>query len=476
MIFFIALGISLLLSAARDPLHLDALSLSQRLEDGRLTALELMQATLSRIDELNPQLNAVILLSDRDVLLQKASKADRSERKGWLHGIPTAIKDLSNVRGFPTTMGGSPLCNDDAQQESDPWVQRLLDAGAIVIGKTNTPEAGLGSHTYNRRWGTTLNPYNSSLSAGGSSGGAAVAIASHMLAIADGSDMMGSLRNPAGWNHLYSLRPTAGLLEYEADSPRNPLDYPISTVGPMARSVRDLRAFLGTMVGPDEFSKLRHDDSSIGEDPKLWRIAWLGNWNGAFPMEAGVLETCRRALADLEKVSAVEVVDVADCIFPAEDLWRSWTTIRSAWISYTELQKHSEEVLLGNSSLVRDELQWEVKRGLAISSEELHAAGNTANHWTEAAELLFQEYDAFALPSAQVWPFPSEWSRPARIGDVEMDTYHRWMEVVVPASLGGLPAVTVPGGFSKDGMPMGIQLVGRRYEDHKLLQLAQPFK
>jgi amidase len=207
----------------QDILALDAIGISTLLEKGDLTAVELMEFTLDRIERINPLVEAIVLLRDRTELLEEAQQADRSPRKGWLHGIPIAIKDLSNCKGTPTTMGGSPLYQDFVPTASDCFVQRLLDSGAIVIGKTNTPEEGLGSHTYSRL-GRTCNPYNLSKSAGGSSGGAAVAVATRLLAFADGSDMMGSLRNPAGWNNLYSLRPTSGMLEHE-NITRNPLDY-----------------------------------------------------------------------------------------------------------------------------------------------------------------------------------------------------------------------------------------------------------
>jgi amidase len=428
---------------------------SSRAEQTFLAASVLLQGSLFPID------------TSSLVLLKEASEADHAARKGWLHGIPIAVKDLSNAEGFPTTMGGSPLVQDESPaKESDPFVQRLTDAGAIIIGKTNSPESGLGSHTYNQQWGTTVNPYNTQLSAGGSSGGAAVAVASKMLALADGSDMMGSLRNPAGWNHLYSIRPTAGILEYDPH-PRNPLDYPISTVGPMARNVQDLTAFLTTMVGKSKYT------CSSSSDEKF-RIAWLGDWNGAYPMEKGIIDLCRQALAQ----SSTQVEDhQGEAIFPAHDLWKSWITIRSAVISHNELETHGKEALLGESSPVRDELKWEVRRGLKVTDDELDDARQIAQKWSLVVEnyMLLNNYDAIALPSAQVWPFPKQWSRPESIGDVVMDTYHRWMEVVVPASLAGLPVVTVPAGFSEKGLPMGIQLIGRIHEENRLLQLGQRF-
>lgn len=458
-----------------DILALDATSLSNALENSDIGIVELMKATLHQVDRVNPSVHAIVSLRDRNELMEEAAQASRSPRKGWLHGIPIAIKDLSNCKGIPTTFGGSPLFKDFVPGQSDPFVQRLIDAGAIVIGKTNTPESGLGSHTFNKRWGTTRNPCNLSRSAGGSSGGAAVAVATHILVLADGSDMMGSLRNPAGWNNLYSIRPTAGMLEY-LESDRNPLDYPISTVGPIARSPEDLARCLETMAGSDRFqAPLDSFQASMEQlDMKGLKIAWLGDWAGAYPVEKDILGLCRLALCTFEKMG-VEIDDMKKPIFPANKLWKSWTTIRSAVISSVEILVHGKDAL--RKSNIRSELKWEVERGLTISDEELAAAGFIAKEWSVRLEQLFTEgYDAIALPSAQVWPFPVDWDWPKEISGRRMDTYHRWMEIAVPISLAGLPCVTIPAGFGADsGVSMGIQIAGRRGEDAKLLQIANAY-
>jgi amidase len=460
----------------QDILTLDAHGISTALEKGELTAVELMEFTLDRIGRINPLVgDAIVLLRDRTELLEEAAQADSSLRKGWLHGIPIAIKDLSNCQGIPTTMGGSllPLFQDFVPLSSDPFVQRLIDAGAIVIGKTNTPEGGLGSHTYSRL-GRTCNPYDLSKSAGGSSGGAAVAVVTRMLALADGSDMMGSLRNPAGWNNLYSIRPTAGMMEYD-ETARNPLDYPISTVGPIARTVQDLAQCLETMAGSDKFKAV--DATEYGEISGL-KVAWLGDWAGNLPVEDGILPLCREALGVLATASGVEVHDIEQPLFPASQLWKAWTTIRSAVISSATIAAHGEKAILKSCvpGAVRPELKWEVERGLSISDDSLAEAGTIAREWSTLLEDLFaNKYDVIALPSAQLWPFPAEWDWPKEVAGKPMDSYHRWMEVVVPVSLAGLPCVTVPAGFGANGLPIGIQLAGRRGEDAKLLRLAQAY-
>ena len=347
-------------------LSLDARSLSLKLRSREISAIELMTATLNRLDRLNPIYNAVVLQpQDRTQLLAQAYQCDQQSQgnRGWLHGIPIAIKDLSNVKGFPTTNDGSPLSDPTcASRFSDPFVQRMIDDGCIVIGKTNTPESGLGSHTYNRLFGTTRNAYDPTRSAGGSSGGAAVAVANRILCIADGSDMMGSLRNPAGWNNLYSVRPTAGMLEYLPLN-RNPLPYPISTPGPMARTVHDLALLLETMAPPHTFQApaWAREDLEIPSDHKF-RILWLGDWHGALPMEHDILKICREAIESALQPLGHKVEPPHGALFSLEQLWHSWTTIRSAVVAEIELGMHDRATIL-KLGTVRGELQWEINRG-----------------------------------------------------------------------------------------------------------------
>ena len=455
-----------------DILSLDACTLSKRMEMGDITAVQLMEATLERVHRLNPTYRAIINLAPDNVLLEKAQQADKTPRRGWLHGIPLAVKDLSNARCFPTTLGGSPLVDHDIVSDtSDDFCRHLMDAGAIVIGKTNAPEHGLGSHTFNSKWGTTINPYSKSQeykTAGGSSGGAAVAVATRMLCLADGSDMMGSLRNPAAWNNIYSLRPTSGLLGAD-ETQCNPLPFPISTVGPMARTPQDLALMLETM------SNHSFDASTVnGMCVKGMKIGWLGDWGGAFPLETGIQEVCRQALTSFNEVG-VSIRTVKEPLFDATRLWESWTTIRSKIISTTAIDEYGKDAFVGSNVRVKKEFVWEVKRGIELCDEQVQEATRIANQWSCHALDSFKEYDALALPAAQVWPFDSKLDWPKSIGSIEMDTYHRWMQIVVPATLGGLPVVTIPAGFGNAGYPMGIQLIGARGNDAKLLALAEAY-
>lgn len=351
-----------------------------------------------------------------------------------------------------------------------------MDIGAIVIGKTNTPECGLGSHTYNSRWGTTVNPFDTSKSAGGSSGGAATAVATRMLCLSDGSDMMGSLRNPAGWNNLYSHRPTSGLVPGTLPCEKNPLPYPISTVGPIARNPLDCALLLETMAGKQTFdaSELMNGDALNSKSTYGTRIGWLGDWHGSLAFEEGILSLCLSSL-DMMKSRGIMIDDINEqhtTKMPLPKLWDAWNCIRFAMAAHTFTSMFEVKSLLGDSSSIKDELKWEISKGLSVSKEELQHAKKVQEEYVTFLDDLFETYDFLALPSAQVWPFEASQAWPRAIGEKKMDTYHRWMEVCVPVSFCGLPCLTVPAGFGDNGLPMGLQLFARRGKDLRLFQLA----
>jgi amidase len=270
---------------------------------GEVSAEDVMQATLARIGQVNPGVNAVVSLRDEGVLLAEAKAAENRPPEGPLHGLPIAIKDLADARGLPTSQGSPAFAGQMAARDSL-HVARLRAAGAIVVGKTNTPEFGLGSHTYNPVYGVTCNPYDRARSCGGSSGGAAVALATGMLSIADGSDMMGSLRNPAGWCNVYGMRPTWGVVPGTPEG--ESFLHPISTNGPMARSPADLALMLGVMGGREVLQPYGRDlpDLTLEGGAKGARIAWLGDWGGDFPYEEGIAPLCEAALAVLAEQGA----------------------------------------------------------------------------------------------------------------------------------------------------------------------------
>ncbi|GAB4274003.1 MAG: amidase [Pararhodobacter sp.] len=432
---------------------------------------DLMRATLGRINRENPRVNAVVSLRDEGALLAEARAADAvpDEARGALHGLPMAIKDLANVVGLPTSMG-SPIMAGQVARRDDLMVARLRAAGALFIGKTNTPEFGLGSHTFNPVFGATGNAYDPAFSAGGSSGGAAVALACRMLALADGSDMMGSLRNPAGWNNVYGFRPSWGRVPDAAEG--ETFLHPLATNGPMARTARDLALLLDVQAGPEPHRPFTLPRESflprIAGDVAGQRVAWLGDWGGAYPMEDGILETCEAALATFDALGVK--VDAIDAPFDAARLWQAWLDLR-AFANANRLAP-----LYGNPAW-RKQLKpaaiWEIETGQNLTLDAVQAASLARSQWYARAAELFETYDALILPSAQMWPFPVDWVAPETIGDRVMDTYHRWMEVVVPASLAGLPALSVPAGFGASGLPIGLQLIGRHGNDLGLLQMAE---
>jgi len=454
-----------------DILALEASEQAARIAAGELSAEGLMRATLERIAQVNGALNAVVSLRDAEEVLAEARAADEGPARGVLHGLPLAIKDLADARGLPTSKGSPAFAGRIAQSDA-PHVARLRAAGAIVIGKTNTPEFGLGSHTFNPVHGATCNPYDHGMSCGGSSGGAAVALAAGMLSIADGSDMMGSLRNPAGWCNVYGMRPSWGLVPGAGAVEGDAFLHQISTEGPMARSPADLALLLGVMAGPDPRQPhgVVAPDLSLAGDLSGRRIGWLGDWGGAWPMEAGILERGAEACAVFEELGC-SVEPVAPP-FAREALWESWTTLRS-WTMACKLSALLEAP--ETRDLLKPDAVWEIERGRALSGLDVHAASVIRSDWFRRAADLFEIYDALVLPTAQVWPFPMGWDWPKDIAGVAMDTYHRWMEVVIPASLAGLPAVAVPAGFGANGLPMGVQLIGRRGGDGGLLRLAQAY-
>ncbi|WP_347310291.1 amidase [Defluviimonas sp. SAOS-178_SWC] len=450
---------------------LSATELSDRIAGGAVSVRDVMSAFLDRIEAINPKINAIVSLRPRADLMAEAAAAERSERRGWLHGMPVAVKDLVATKGLRTTYG-SPLHADFVPDTDDLVARRLKAAGAILIGKTNTPEWGHGSHSFNPVHGTTLNPYDLGRSAGGSSGGAAAALAARLVPVADGSDMMGSLRNPAAFCNVYGFRPTWGLVPQDAEG--DTFLSTLSTEGPMGRSPEDVARLLSVLAGPNAETPFGRpgEDFAAGLDQPLRgkRIGWLADWGGAYALEPGIAGLCEAALAVFETEGAI--VEPLAPPFAAEDLWRSWTTLRAMLNAGAKADLASDPA---KRAMTKPETLWEIERGLGLSAADVYAASVIRSRWYAAAARLFHRFDALALPAAQVWPFPAEWRWPEAIGGRKMDTYHRWMEVVVPVSLIGLPCLAVPAGFGENGLPMGMQLFGRTGADAAILAMGHAY-
>jgi amidase len=450
-------------------LDLSASDLSRLMVARKLAPSEVMAGFLDRIEAANPVVNAIVSLRDPDALMAEARAADDATPRGWLHGLPFAIKDLQDVAGIRSTSGFPGLAGFVPKADAL-LPARILAAGAILIGKTNVPEFGLGSHSFNAVFGVTANPYDPARSAGGSSGGAAAALATRMVAVADGSDMMGSLRNPAAFCNVYGLRPSFGLVPPGPGGDR--FLHQLATDGPMARCPEDLARLLETLAQPapaDPHARAWEPFAeALDTEVAGLRLGWLGDWGGAYRMEPGILDLCETALRQFEAMGCV--VDPVAPPFPADRLWDSWTTLRSFSVAAGLAEVHDRADW---RTQLKPEAQWEIARGLALSAMEVHRASVIRTEWFARAAALFSRYDALVLPSAQVWPFPKEWRYPQAINGHPMDTYHRWMEVVVPVSLIGLPALAAPVGFGPQGLPMGMQIFGARGSDRRLLQLGQ---
>ncbi|WP_254656240.1 amidase [Jannaschia sp. CCS1] len=440
---------------ALDLWRLTATELSRKIAAREVSCVELMRATLARIDAVNGAVNAIVSLRDREALMGEARVADAVRGDGWLHGIPVAIKDLVALKGLRSTWG-SRILAEFVPEADDALARALRGAGAIVIGKTNVPEYGLGSHSTNGVFGVTRNPFDLSRTAGGSSGGAGAALATGMVSVADGSDMMGSLRNPAAWNDVYGFRPTVGLVPGE---PRdNVLLHRLATLGPMGRSIEDVTALLATLSGQ------RID---IPEPPKSPRVAWLGDWGGAYLMDDGLLDAGAQALGQAEALGwQVEAVKPP---MPAEDLWQSWTVLRS-FVVAQDLARHWRDP--DARKVLNAQAIWEIEQGLALTGDVVERAAAIRRDWLAVLAELFRRLDALVLPATQMWPFPAEWDWPRAISGTSTDTYHRWMECVVPASLAGVPALAVPGGYGATGLPHGLQIIGPPGADAKILALG----
>ncbi|MDM7932004.1 amidase [Tabrizicola sp.] len=450
-------------------LEWSATRLSDAIHSRKVAPSEVMATHLARVAAVNGAVNAIVSTVDPDVLMARARALDDVAPVGWLHGIPLAVKDVVATAGLRTTWG-SPIHADHVPMADDLLAARMRGAGAIFTGKTNVPEWGQGSHSFNPVFGVTRNPYDLTRSAGGSSGGAAAGLATRMLWLADGSDMMGSLRNPAAFCNVYGFRPTWGLVPGDAEG--DTYLATLTTDGPMARTVEDLARFLTVMAGENPevpFPRPVPDLlSGLDRGARGLKIGWLADWGGAYPMEPGILDACETGLRLLEDMGAV--VEPLPPPFPAEKLWHAWTTLR-AMLNAGAKRSLAEDPV--KRALTKPESLWEIEQGLGLSAQAVHAASVIRSRWHAHAARLFDRFDALVLPSAQVWPFPADWRWPNRIAGRPMDTYHRWMEVVVPASLIGLPALSVPVGFGPKGLPMGMQIIGRSGDDAGVLAIGQ---
>jgi len=460
-----------------DLMQMGGAALAAAIRAKTVSAREVMAACLDRIEAVNPAVNAVVSMPPREALMAEAAAADERQARGAvlgpLHGLPHAVKDLQPVKGLRFTQG-SPIYKDRIAAADGLMVERLRKAGVIFVGKTNTPEFGLGSHTFNPVFGATRNPYDRTRSAGGSSGGAAVALATRMLPLADGSDYGGSLRNPAGWNNVFGFRTGFGMV------PATGPDVWLASMGvqgPMARSIEDLALLLSVQAGYDPRSPLSLPGDGAVYRQRLHvpvkgrRIGWLGDFGGAVPHEPEVLAVCRTALKTFEAVGCtVEDARVDAAVEPA---WQAMIKLRGWQQGAPILPNYRNAV---ERALLKPEAVFEVETGLALTAFDITAASTARTTWSMAVNRLFDRFDYLVLPSSQIFPFPVDQRWPQMVAGHSMRTYHEWMMSALLVTLAGNPALAVPAGFGAAGLPIGLQIIGRNRGEVACLQMASAYE
>ncbi len=443
---------------------MDAVGLQAAIRSRTLSCAEVMAAHLDQIERLNPAVNAIVALQPREALLAQARDHDaqlaRGEAVGPLHGFPHAVKDLQPVRGIRYTQG-SPMFRDRVAVADGPGAERLRKAGAIFIGKTNTPEFGLGSHTYNPVYGATRNAYDQRKSAGGSSGGAAVALALRMVPLADGSDYGGSLRNPAGWNGVFGFRPSLGAT---AGRGREVWLAGQGVQGPMARTVADLALLHAVQSGFEA-------GGALTESIKGKRIGWAGDFGGALPYEPGVLETCRGALKTFEALGCP--VEEAFPDYAVEKAWQAFVRLRG-WQTGNTLNAYYRDP--AKRALLKPEAVFEVETGLGMSAFDVLSEAAVRAEWSQAVSTFFERFDYLIVPTAQVFPFDVAQTWPRAIAGRTMRTYHEWMAAQCIITLAGCPSLAVPAGFGPGGQPMGVQIIAPLGREAACFSLAAAYE
>jgi amidase len=446
-----------------------ARELAAAIAGNTVSAAEVMETHLARIAAVNPQVNAIVTL-DEEGARAVAADADRAVARGDslgpLHGLPIAVKDLEDTAGMCTTYGSS-LFADNVPDADSLLVERLRHAGAIVIGKTNTPEFGAGSQTFNRVFGATRNPYDLARTPGGSSGGAAAAVATGMLPVADGSDLASSIRNPASFCSVVGLRPSPGRIPV-ADDQSDPWGS-LAVAGPIARTVDDAALLFGALAGRDPRDPLSVEPPPDALAPVVpasldgLRVAWSRNLID-LPVAAdvtAVLEPCRARLGGALVTDAEPDLRAADTVFD---------TLRAlGFAAFAPLLEAHEDEL-------KDTVVWNTRKGLALGPREIATALGARGAVFAEMQRFMEGYDVLALPVAQVAPFPVEVEWVREIEGVAMEHYVAWLRTCSRITVTGHPAISIPAGFTPDGLPVGLQLVGRHRHERRLLEIAAAFE
>lgn len=450
---------------------LTATEMAGLIRGGELSAREVMESHLQHIDQVNSKVNAIVtLLADRAMVSAREAdeKQARGEELGPLHGLPIAHKDLVSTKGIRTTFG-SPIYKDHIPDEDALIVQRLRAAGAITIGKTNTPEFGAGSQTFNKVFGETLNPYDITKTCGGSSGGAAVALACGMIPIADGSDTGGSLRNPANFCNVVGLRTSPGRVPVY---PNEMGWFPISVQGPMARTVEDAALMLSAIAGSDDRSPISITQPGslfaqpLDRDFKGVKIAWSQDF-GDLPVEPSVTTAIDGKRPAFESLGC-EIADAVPDFTDADETFKAW----GAW----KFEHRFRPLLETHRDQIKDTIIWNVESGAELTGPQLSTIESNRTRLYHRVREFMETYEFLILPVSQVPPFDVTVPYISEINGQQLDTYIDWMKSCYYISAIGLPAISVPCGFTEDGLPVGVQIIGRHQDDLGVLQLAYAFQ
>ncbi|HEY1620511.1 MAG TPA: amidase family protein [Streptosporangiaceae bacterium] len=446
-----------------------AVELARLLRSRGLSARELLDAFLNRIHRINPRLNAIVTLAEERAIAEAAAADEAVARGGGLgalHGLPVAVKDLADTAGIRTTYG-SPLFADHVPDADAPHVALLKAAGAVIIGKTNTPEFGAGSQTFNEVFGATRNPWDTRMTPGGSSGGAAAAVAAGLVPFADGSDLAASIRNPAAMCALVGLRTTPGTIPSGGD-----FFNPLPVLGPIARSAADAALLLAGLRGHDPALPLARPGAhaaapGAGEQRAAdgvagLRVAWSADLGG-LPVDPEVAQVLARARGALAAAGAV-IVDAEPDLADADETFLVLRAVMMAGRFGSLLETARDQL--------KDTLIWNIEQGLALTGPQVATAQRQQSEIFGRTKAFLRDYDVLAAPTAQVAAFPVEQQWVTAINGIPQDTYIDWLRSCSRITVTGHPAVSVPAGFTADGLPVGLQLVGRYGTDDRLLSIA----
>jgi len=441
-----------------------ASQLARLIKARKLSATEVVKAFIAQIERVNPKVNAIVTFVP-ELALKAAKKADRNSRYA---GLPIAYKDLMPTKGIRTTFG-SLIFEKNIPNEDGALVERLSAAGLVTLGKTNTPEFGAGSQTFNKVFGATKNPYDLTKTCGGSSGGAAAAVASGMLPFADGGDLAASLRNPGNYCNIVGFRPTPGRV---SAYPESNVWNTLSTLGPVARTVSDCAFLLAGMAGPDPRSPVSIAEpgeiflKKLGRDFRKTRIAWSKDLGG-LPVEPAVTQVLERQRSIFKDLGCV--IEDAEPDFTGAT--ESFETLRAVGFFHKvgPLMKEHQDKL-------KDTVIWNVEEGRRRSAEDVARAEVLRSGLFHRMRKFLETYDFLVCPVNQLPPYPVSTEWPREVAGVKMTNYLDWMKSCYYITITNHPAISVPAGFTEENLPVGIQIVGRYRDDFGVLQLAHAFE